>query len=572
MSKSRILSSPWRLDMALRAGVAATAFACAAWFTKNSPGLALDDAYIHLTFARNLSQGFGFSFNPTEFSLGFSSPLWVMLLSLCGYLGGDLVAWAGRLSIIFFSLSCALIFDLVRISVADPSRHDILSATDLKNQGPDGQARAKAFGVLAGLGLAACGNMLWLCGAGMEVMLFLFLGISSILLLRPQESHPVPGGIVLGLFVLTRPTGFCLWLIIAIYGLAARAGRKHIITALIISLGMAAPWFIFSLAKTGYLLPPTRAGKLASDLFNAGLSARGILNYTIDHIYYLWVTGKGIVLLALFGLMASVARLHLSGLKDRPLVSGAGQSDLGQRLFSGLSKIAGTYISPASLLALGAVIHFFMYALLFRSTRSCTPYHYLRYQVFFIPGTIAFSTYALARLPGVIKTGGSDNRRLYAGVVAAVFIVACFVVELSHLRPWQQLYARNVDQLQREHRAAANWARLTLPEDARIAGLDIGILGYYSDRYVIDLGGLIDPGIIPDLEDHRTGPYLVRKGATHYFAMVRHPSERISGVKADHDRLYRLEYLRRFDYPAYPRPVFIHSLGIEIHGIVRYKK
>jgi hypothetical protein len=124
--------------------------------------------------------------------------------------------------------------------------------------------------------------------------------------------------------------------------------------------------------------------------------------------------------------------------------------------------------------------------------------------------------------------------------------------------------------LQEEHRAAAEWARDNLPPEARIACLDIGILGYYSKRSVADLGGLIDPSIIPDLEHRRVGPYLVKKRATHYFALTRHDSERITGVKKDENVLYRLRLLQRFDAPPYsePPPVFLHSLGIEVYEIL----
>lgn len=595
MTKNKILSSPWRLDMALRAGVAAAAFACAVMFVGSSPGFPLDDAYIHLTFARNLSRGLGFCFNPTEFSLGFSSPLWVMLLSLFGYLGGDLVVWAGRLSITFFAVSCALVFDIVRISVAGFYSRDTppngagqadrsLGSHALSGMWP------KAFGVLAGMGMAASGNMLWLSGAGMEATLFLCLGLLSILLLRSDDMRPIPGGIVLGLLVLVRPTGMALWLIIALYGLATRSGRRNIFPALIICACMVTPWFIFSLVKTGYLLPPTRAGKLASDLFNTGFSPRGIKNYTIDHLRYLLITGKGIVWPMLFGIAASVARIFLPGSKGKKEVCNDSREQ---------TKLSGIILSPASVIAIWAVIHFFMHALLFRSTHIITPYNYLRYQVMLIPGVIAFSTYALALLAwrlarvrfGRSKAGSKDQpedalealqgapalnsitrRNSFFNVIVLLFIVAPPVVELAQIRSWRQLYVRNVDQLQREHREAANWAGLTLPEDARIACLDIGMLGYYSGRYVIDLGGLINPEILPRLRDHRTGPYLVEKRASHYFAVIRPDSERITGVKVDLDHLYSFRFVRVFDYPPYSQPIITHSLGIEIYEIVRYKK
>jgi hypothetical protein len=43
---------------------------------------ALDDAWIHLSYAKSLRAGDGLSYNPGDWETGFSSPLWVLLLSM----------------------------------------------------------------------------------------------------------------------------------------------------------------------------------------------------------------------------------------------------------------------------------------------------------------------------------------------------------------------------------------------------------------------------------------------------------------------------------------------------------
>ena len=48
-------------------------------------GFALDDAWIHQTYARNLAQGFQFAFVPGQPSAGSTSPLWTLLVAV-GYL------------------------------------------------------------------------------------------------------------------------------------------------------------------------------------------------------------------------------------------------------------------------------------------------------------------------------------------------------------------------------------------------------------------------------------------------------------------------------------------------------
>jgi len=43
------------------------------------------------------------------------------------------------------------------------------------------------------------------------------------------------------------------------------------------------------------------------------------------------------------------------------------------------------------------------------------------------------------------------------------------------------------------------WFRAHTPEDAVIATPDIGAIGYFSRRAVVDLGGLVTPAMVPHL-------------------------------------------------------------------------
>ncbi len=103
-------------DTALRYESGA-AFACALvaaglaalmiWGTRD---FALDDAWIHLDYAKSLRAAEGFSYNPRDHETGFSSPLWVMLLAVWPIAGNPVIpvkllgvllhaatAWAGAL-------------------------------------------------------------------------------------------------------------------------------------------------------------------------------------------------------------------------------------------------------------------------------------------------------------------------------------------------------------------------------------------------------------------------------------------------------------------------------------------
>ncbi len=73
-------------------------------------------------------------------------------------------------------------------------------------------------------------------------------------------------------------------------------------------------------------------------------------------------------------------------------------------------------------------------------------------------------------------------------------------------------YAQDVAVIESEMVAAANWIAANTPGDALIAAHDIGALGYFGNRSLLDLAGLISPDIIPFIRDEsRIAAYLDEK-------------------------------------------------------------
>ena len=69
--------------------------------------------------------------------------------------------------------------------------------------------------------------------------------------------------------------------------------------------------------------------------------------------------------------------------------------------------------------------------------------------------------------------------------------------------------------LQRQIRAAV-WIKDNLPADAVIAAHDVGALGYYSERKIVDMVGLITPAAIPYIhEKNQMLAWLLREHVTH---------------------------------------------------------
>ncbi|MFC1584436.1 hypothetical protein ACFL5V_02695 [Fibrobacterota bacterium] len=65
----------------------------------------VDDVFIHFRYAENLAAGLGAVFNPGERVEGYSSPLWVLLLSALSRLPGDLYVPAKILSFLCYLLT-----------------------------------------------------------------------------------------------------------------------------------------------------------------------------------------------------------------------------------------------------------------------------------------------------------------------------------------------------------------------------------------------------------------------------------------------------------------------------------
>jgi hypothetical protein len=62
-------------------------------------------------------------------------------------------------------------------------------------------------------------------------------------------------------------------------------------------------------------------------------------------------------------------------------------------------------------------------------------------------------------------------------------------------------YSRDVAIIESEMVATARWIEGNTPSDAVVAAHDIGAIGYFSDRELIDLAGLVSPEVIPIIRD-----------------------------------------------------------------------
>ena len=101
------------------------------------------------------------------------------------------------------------------------------------------------------------------------------------------------------------------------------------------------------------------------------------------------------------------------------------------------------------------------------------------------------------------------NRSL--GSIVYVLLCIGFVVTLPFSLPadTNPLLAHSEDWFTKTQYDAAAWIKHNTPVDARIGAYQSGILGYYSDRQVINLDGVVNYAAIPYNVNEDTASYLV---------------------------------------------------------------
>ncbi len=171
--------------------------------------LFIDDAYIYFRYADHFRSGLGWVFNAGQNVLGFSSYLYMLLLSLPALFGLDIPSIAFFEGILFHSLSTLLIYRI-----------------GLKTGLP-------MVGVLAGFFYAILPRGILLAVSGMETSLLIFLILFCLFLML--EGRFLAAAALTGLIAITRLEGVLFGgaILLAIFFLQRRVdGRKILLYVL----------------------------------------------------------------------------------------------------------------------------------------------------------------------------------------------------------------------------------------------------------------------------------------------------------------------------------------------------
>lgn len=409
-------------------------------------GAPLDDAWIHFQFARNISQGHGFSYNPGEPQPGSTAPLWTLLLAGVGLLTAEarhfLVA-ALILSAGFMLLAVWLAYGFTRWA-----------------------GGSQWIALLAALGTLLAGRFVWAGLAGMETTAFAALSLAAIWLYSRDGLRPLPT-LLFALSSQIRPEGHLLfalaladtayqwlrvngqWSIVNTRGLARQVG-----VALAVYLLVALPYTLFSLRVTGHPLPNTFYAKAGSKYL---FSWRTLTETLTFH----WRDNPVAFLLLLAGLWPLWRHSRLAA---------------------------------AWLLLLPLFVGFIIDQV----------WHYGRYTLPLIPLQMVTAALGLQWLWTQSQRLGPHSR--WARAVSLVLIISLFLWAGGRTLPqWATTLGQNSQEIIAVDVAIAHWLAANTPPDALIAVDDIGAIGFLSGRRLLDLNGLISPEMWPVIKGEPEG-------------------------------------------------------------------
>jgi hypothetical protein len=421
-------------------------------------GFPLDDPWIHLKFARNMAHGWGLAFNEGEPVAGSSAPLWTVILAFFHLCTRSPVAmvWIAKLLGAGFLLAAGMFAD-----------RTVLLLT-----------RNRWAGLGAGLALVLLGPMDWAMVSGMEVTLAVFLAVAGIYCwveasepqARPSSRwwSGLPAWALFALAVYARPeapllAGFAL--VDLVVRRLAFGQKTPFWRGLLLYFVLLVPYFALNLSLAHSLFPQTYVAKVGRVSLFAALASgdpthlSGLL-FRVPFMYFggfaehLWRANPVLVLLALVGAVTAVRQVARGrGSLLIPLVA---------LLYAPALGMVAPYVAPV-----------------FQNGRYLGP-----------PAAAVMLLSALGAWRVWSWCGPFERRWVPTAIVALAGFNAISVGMAT---------ARNTAQaessINRMQVAVGHWLNQYTPQDAVIACNDVGAIGYFADRHVLDLLGLVTPEV-----------------------------------------------------------------------------
>lgn len=425
------------------------------YYLDGNLGFPLDDSWIHLQFARNLSNGDGLTYNPGEGVAGSTAPLWTALLSIFFLIGGPVVVWVKLAGSVLMVASLHAVYRLGRELDLTPP--------------------------LAALAAALTGLtswILWAALSGMEIPLFVFLSVWGMvfhLRERRRNARSAWAFALFGLSALARPEGALLAVLAVVDRVVVWdrsegelrvgvASWQAVIKGACFGLVFIAPMVVLNWRLSSSPLPTTFGAK-------AGGLVRWLpdVRYLYEVISIFLNSQPYMLFLALGGVVVLLERLGTK--RDRGLLPG---------LWLVCLPLVYSLISPPGKYLVG----------------NFGRYFYPLFPVLTVLGTLA-----LARLARAV--GG---RLVVAGLRIPLRAVTAALIlwpTVSTATFGAGRYVQAVANIEDGDVKIAKWLAERVDPRALLAVNDVGALKYFLPNRVIDLAGIIHPRISRYIEEAR---------------------------------------------------------------------
>lgn len=437
-------------------------------------GFPLDDAWIHQVVAREFARSGHLGFVPDRFASASTSVLFSFVQAWNHVLLGLAPAlYAFVVNALLFVGTGQLVLWMAR---------------------RDGLAPVTAFGFAAFASLS--GNFVWFVYSGMEATLFVFLSVATLACwLHPRRSDPrsaAATGVLLGLLFLTRPEAGVLGALLAAL---APVARRRVVDLAWLTLPfalIALGYFEATQLGAGHAGPSTLEGRrwMWTQTIQGASTLQLAEVLTLNWIKRLAEYSLGTQSPLCFWTFAGLVLLGLAACVRR-----RGSPDP-----RGEEERCSSAGRPAWFLCAlvgWAGLHLATYAVLMPAEG-----HGGRYQPL-IP--MLFLPLGWLGLAGLMEAAVADTRARALATGAATLLLCLPLVRC--LDDWAGAHRLAVQHVHDTEIAMGEYLR-GLPEDARVASFDIGGIGYFADRPLIDLGGLADPAVIDVIREGRLWDYL----------------------------------------------------------------
>lgn len=443
-----------RLYRLLAVVIALLAVVARLWVSWRTHSLG-EDALITLRYAENIAAGRGYVYNPGEHVLGTTCPLYTLILALAACLHLPAMASGILLNILADSLTCYLLARLL-------ARPEI------------GQPVA---GLFAALLYALSSTPISVSIGGMEAGLVACAGLAAITAYIAGKSRPL---YILGaLLFLLRIDGILLFILLAL-GLAVRQRRipwQDVGLFILLIL----PWLVFAAFYFGSPIPASLTAKLTVYTHTAATPGCFTNTFAFNHEAFASQFMRGETQRYMtFLFVMGVTNILIEGIR----------SIFHSSKRNGANPSAKSLHPGWPLLIVPLIWLFLYYGTMLTSRVPAFPWYFLPPWALFV-GTAAIGAAALCEL--LVRMLALKPWPIFWQAALAVFGLGLLV----HLRS----IAADVGAAQatedRLRRPLGIWLRDHVGPNERVLMEPIGYAGYFSQKRILDMVGLVSPEVLP---------------------------------------------------------------------------